>query len=211
AFMNALENRQALPAHRSSPMTRLITVARNSAFDRLRAGRTDDDGRSKVAELDARAPTPEEATMLAAEFVLGLLRGQDHAAGACAAVGADFARAVTEWERQCAAFSDDLEENAPRAAAEARLMLGLFAPDPAPAPAPGLLGRLWRGRARHTSCLWWRSLGQAGSGTGRVCPGHSTAPICPLEGDFPVVAIDAKTTNQVALTWLSGAAPPRVS
>ncbi|MEM6620412.1 MAG: hypothetical protein AAF631_14090 [Pseudomonadota bacterium] len=149
--------------------------------------------------------------MLAAEFALGLLRGQDHAAGACAAVGADFARAVTEWERQCAAFSDDLEENAPRAAAEARLMLGLFAPDPASAPEPGLLGRLWRGRAAayvvplvavfRASGLW--------HGTGVPRPLYSAD--MPLEGDFPVVAIDAKTTNQVALTWLSGAAPPRVS
>ena len=86
----------------------------------------------------------DDDALLAAEYALGLLEGDEARAAARRAAGdADFARLVTDWEIGFAHMAEDLPEVAPSAAVKTALMRDLF-------PQAARTGvwqnlRLWRG------------------------------------------------------------------
>jgi len=66
-FVKVWRNAGRYAANGLSPMTWLITVARNSAIDKLRARKAATDDMDAMAELPDRGPTPEAAAVAASE------------------------------------------------------------------------------------------------------------------------------------------------
>lgn len=157
-----------------------------------------------MSELpDSTAP---EDDMLAAEYAMGLLEGDDRVAiRARVARDQDFAAKVTAWEAQLSQMAD-LEPIAAPAAARAALMAHLF-PAPSRRPFWQRLG-LWQGLtggATAAALLLAVLVFQPTEG-----PGPSalySAEIASTEGDFRVVALVDMQAQEVTLTRTAGAAP----
>ncbi|SFJ41407.1 anti-sigma factor [Jannaschia pohangensis] len=150
--------------------------------------------------------TSDEQDMLAGEYALGLLTGDD-LAEAKRRVGADpaFARAVTDWEIRLATLTEELVPQTSGPAVKTALMAELFA-EPARKPT---WERLWL----------WQGVGVLGLlalaiafALGVNAPTSTGGPLYTAEivaeaGDFRVVAVIDKSTNEVFLTRTAGAAP----
>lgn len=152
----------------------------------------------------------DDDAMLAAEYVLGLLEGEEaRIARRRASEDAAFAQAVTEWEVRLADMTDDLPEIAPSTNAKQALLQDLF---PEPATQQSRQG-FWQ------NLLLWQIVGVFGLvalatvlATGYLSqlprPGPLyTAEIASTAGDFRVVALVDKTTDEVVLVRTQGAAP----
>lgn len=148
----------------------------------------------------------DEDDLMAAEYALGLLEGDDlTAAQARMREDSAFAGRVAAWERQLASLADELAEEQPSSGAKAALMARLFADRAASTP-------LWR-RA------WpWQVLSGALAaavvamviGAWPVANDISplrTAEIASDAGDFRVVAVVDELRDEVILTRTEGAAP----
>jgi anti-sigma-K factor RskA len=148
---------------------------------------------------------PDEDDLLAAEYALGLLSDDElMQAHQRAKSDVDFARQVTDWEVRLATLTDELQAETPRASVKQALLGALF-----PKSEP------WWNRVR----IW-----QAASVLSMIAlavllttfPGGNTSATGPLytaeieaeAGDFRVIAVVDKSTNEVILTRTAGAAPP---
>lgn len=148
----------------------------------------------------------DDDDLLAAEFALGLLEGDElNKTGQRAARDAAFARRVTDWEIRLAAHADDLAEETPGPAVKRDLLARLFPP---PEPKP-FWGRVWVWQALAAlsllvlaAFLTFDALRQPAT----VGPLY-TAEIVAQAGDFRAVAVVDKTSNEVFLTRTRGAAP----
>lgn len=150
----------------------------------------------------------DEKDVLAAEYALGLLEGEERAAArARMTTDPDFARHVASWEARLAPLAEDLAPARPPAAAKPALMTRLF-PDAARAP-------LWRRSGLHAllgavggAALAALVLLLAADPAPRPAGPLYTAEIASESGDFRVVGIVDKVRNEVILTRTAGAAPP---
>ncbi|WP_333712965.1 anti-sigma factor [Yoonia sp.] len=147
---------------------------------------------------------PEE-DLLAGEFALGLLTGDAlRDAQRRSATDPDFAAAVARWDAQFAGMTDALAPVAPRPAVKAALMARLFPP----AQKTGLWQRLWLWQAATVAALVLLAVVMLRD---PVVPPQQgplyTAELVSAEGDFRVLAVVDKTTNEVVLTRTAGAAP----
>lgn len=148
----------------------------------------------------------ETDDMLAAEYAIGLLAGEDlDAARQRAASDLEFAKRIVEWEARLSHMAD-LDPVAPPVAARAAIMQRLF-PDTAPVPIRRRLG-LWQALTGGAvtallvvAVMMWQPGPQDLTGP------LYTAEITSNAGDFRVVAVVDKTRNEVFLTRTAGAAP----
>lgn len=149
--------------------------------------------------------TQEENDLLAAEYAMGLLTGDDLVeARGLAASDAAFAQAITAWEFRLASLTDELAPETPRASVKQALMADLF---PTTQRKP-FWERLWVWQAAGALSLTLLA-GVLFFDTGAA---PDTGPIYSAEivaeaGDFRVVAVVDKSTNEVFLTRTAGAAP----
>lgn len=67
AYIKVWKNADRYQVTGHSPMTWLITIARNTAIDRLRARKSDGDISSYIDHLPASGPTPEQSAVAASE------------------------------------------------------------------------------------------------------------------------------------------------
>jgi anti-sigma-K factor RskA len=148
----------------------------------------------------------QDDDMLAAEYALGLLMGADLAdAQRRLANDQAFARLVTAWEVRLTQLTDDVAPQQPSPATK-KLLLGRMFPDTRrPSFWQGV--RIWQ--AVSAVCLLW--LGILGV-TNLYSPNDFTAPLYTAEivaqaGDFRVIAVVDKSTDEVILTKILGAAP----
>lgn len=148
----------------------------------------------------------ETDEMLAAEYAIGLLTGEERdAARNRARSDPAFARRVLEWEARLSQMVD-LEPVTPPTSAKTELMKGLF-PETARVPIWRQLG-LWQaltGGAVAALFVLAFMVWQPGprGGTGPLY----TAEIISETGDFRVIAVVDKTRNEVILTRTAGGAP----
>ncbi len=148
----------------------------------------------------------EDDEMLAAEYAIGLLEGDElDAARRRASSDPAFASRVVGWEARLSQMAD-LAPIAPPSTAKTAVMAQLF-PDAARVPVWRRLG-LWQaltGGALAALLLvmlvWWQPIAPTGGGP------LYTAEIVSDAGDFRVVAVVDKTRNEVFLTRTAGAAP----
>ncbi len=149
---------------------------------------------------------PEDADLLAAEFALGLLTGDDlDEARRLVSEDRAFARSVADWEVRLAALAEDLPAEPPRTSVKEALLARLF---PEPARAPFWHGsRVWQ--AVSALCLLALAAFVLTDFAGRTGPEGPlySAEIVAEEGDFRVVAVLDKSTDEVILTRTAGAAP----
>ena len=150
--------------------------------------------------------TPEDADMLAAEYALGLLAGDDlQQARRLVSEDRGFARSVTDWEIRLTAVAEDLPPEHPRPAAKATLLAKLF---PEPARASLWHGaRIWQAvSALSLLALTAFVLADFNRDTGTGGPLY-TAQIVAEAGDFRVVAVVDKSADEVILTRTAGSTP----
>lgn len=141
----------------------------------------------------------------AAELALGLLTGEARAeAQARRARDPGFARQVAGWERRFSALADTLTPVPPNRATKPALMRRI---GPPPGQAPGVWRRLraWQAVSALAVVLLAAVL--------LVDPRPASGPLYTAEilseaGDFRVVALVDKSTDEVILTRTAGAAPP---
>ncbi|MEA5162624.1 anti-sigma factor [Cereibacter johrii] len=153
---------------------------------------------------------PESATpdddMLAAEYAMGLLEGDEHRA-VRARVGRDpgFAARVNEWEAQLSQMAD-LDPVAAPHSTRAALMARLF-PAPRRLPLWQRLG-LWQALAGGaiTAALLLAFVAFQPNERTRATAVYS-AEIASNEGDFRVVALVDLQSEEVILARTAGAAP----
>jgi len=150
--------------------------------------------------------TPEDLDLLAAEYALGLASGDDLAkARRLAASDRAFARMVTQWEVRLAALTDDLAPQAPRPAVKKALLARVFSEQ----ERVPIWQRLWVWQMAGALSLALLAvvlvtdLNQPSLPAGPLY----TAQIVSEEGDFRVVAVVDKSTDEVFLTRTAGAAP----
>ncbi|OSP53571.1 hypothetical protein BV911_17200 [Pseudoruegeria sp. SK021] len=148
----------------------------------------------------------DERGALAAEYALGLLTG-DHLAYARqrAASDPEFAQSVTDWEIRFAALTDDLTDETPSPAVKKALQAEVF---PKTARQP-FFQRLWVWQAGAALSL---SVLVAVLALDFGTPDQTTGPLYIAEiaadaGDFRVVAVVDKSTDEIFLTRTQGAAP----
>lgn len=150
--------------------------------------------------------TPEDLNALAAEYALGLLEGDDLAhAHSLSSTDRDFAQAVTDWEIRLAALTEELAPETPRAAVKKALLAEVF-----PQAKPrSLWERIWVWQAAGAlSFMLLAAVLISNSGQRPIATGPLyTAEIVAEAGDFRVVAVVDKSTNEVFLTRTAGAAP----
>ena len=149
---------------------------------------------------------PQDRDAFAAEYALGLLEGDAlEQARELLRRDAEFVRDVTAWEMQLTHLTDDIAPVPPSPALKAAVLAQV-------APAKGrlpLLQRLWVWQAAGVAALALLAIvvltpaDTIPTDTGPLY----TAEITSLEGDFRVVAVVDKTTNEVFLTRTAGAAP----
>jgi anti-sigma-K factor RskA len=149
---------------------------------------------------------PDEMDVMAAEYAMGLLTGEELAeAKRLLATDRAFAQAVTDWEMRLASMTDELAPVAPRPAVKQALFAELF-PTPERKPWWARLW-LWQG-VSALSVLLLAFLLSSGLGNPPADGGPLyTAEIVSEAGDFRVVAVVDKSTNEVFLTRTAGAAP----
>lgn len=144
--------------------------------------------------------------MLAAEYALRLLDGDElDRAEALLKSDPSFSNAVQSWEMRLASFADEIEEVDAGTAAKKALMNRLF-PDAAPTPLLERIG-FWKWAAAASiamaAVLALFTYNSADLNSGPLY----TAQIVSEEGDFRVVAVVDKSSNEVFLTRTAGAAP----
>lgn len=148
----------------------------------------------------------EDKDLIAAEFALGLLTGDDLVeAQRLAATDADFAKSVVEWEIRLAAMTDELAWEQPNPALKKAIFADLF-PDAKRSP---FWQRLWVWQATVAFSLL-ALVGVLAFDFNKPVETSGplyTAQIVSESGDFRVVAVVDKSTNQVFLTRTAGAAP----
>ena len=146
-----------------------------------------------------------EDDLLAAEYALGLLTDGDfEVARGRIASDLAFASAVARWEEQFAGMTDELLPIAPRPAVKTALMTRLF---PA-AQKVGIWQRIWLWQSVAVGALAVAAFMLVREPVIEPQQGPLyTAEIVSTEGDFRVVAVVDKTTNEVFLTRTAGAAP----
>ncbi len=150
--------------------------------------------------------TPDDKDAMAAEYALGLLSGDDFAqAQHLATTDRGFAQSVTNWEIRLATLTDELEPEKPNPASKKELLAKLF-PNPKPT---SFWERVWVWQAAGALSLLLLAVvlvidfaGQP-TATGPLY----TAEIVTEAGDFRVVAVLDKSTDEVFLTRTAGAAP----
>lgn len=144
--------------------------------------------------------------MLAAEYAMGLLEGDDRiAVRARVAHDQDFAARVTAWEAQLSQMAD-LEPIPAPAAVGAALMTRLF-PAPRRVPLWQRLG-LWQalaGGATAAALVLALLVFQPNGGTAPSA--LYSAEITSADGDFRVVALVDMQSDEVTLSRTAGAAP----
>ncbi|WYK06113.1 anti-sigma factor [Cereibacter sphaeroides f. sp. denitrificans] len=153
----------------------------------------------------SESATPDD-DMLAAEYAMGLLEGDEHlAVRARVARDPGFAARVTEWEAQLSQMAD-LDPVAAPQAARAALMARLF-PAPRRLPLWQRLG-LWQALAGGaiTAALVLAFVAFQPSERTRATAVYS-AEIASNEGDFRVVALVDLQSEEVILARTAGAAP----
>ena len=148
----------------------------------------------------------EEKGLIAAEFALGLLTGNDLLdAQRLAATDPDFAQSVVEWEIRLAAMTDELVWEEPNPDLKKAILADLF-PDAKRSP---FWQRLWVWQATVAFSLF-ALVGVLAFDLTK--PSQTNGPLYTAEivaeaGDFRVVAVVDKSTNRVFLTRTAGAAP----
>ena len=144
--------------------------------------------------------------MVAAEYVLGLLTGDDLAeAKRRLAEDAGFIQLVTDWEMRLATLTDEVEPVAPPASVKLAVMKRVT-PE---APKQSVWQKLWIWQAVSVASVLLLAVvmfADLPDQQGQVGPLY-TAEIVSDAGDFRVVAVVDKTTNEVTLTRTAGAAP----
>ena len=143
---------------------------------------------------------------LAAELALGVLTGDARASlERRAAQDPSFARRVIDWEIRLAALGDELPPVPPRAATKRAILAAV-------APATGRAAPGWRIR-------FWQALGAAGFAALALVavlvagwPAPPSGPLYAAEivsdaGDFRVIAVVDKSSDEVILTRTRGGAP----
>jgi anti-sigma-K factor RskA len=144
--------------------------------------------------------------MLAAEYALGLLDGEDlvEARERIASEPA-FAALVAEWEVRLATLADDLEPVAPAAVTKAEIVARLF-PEPARQPMWRRVW-LWQGLSLASLVALLALVALGFFGTSQRGPLY-TAEIASEAGDFRAILVVDKLRNEVVVTRTEGAAPP---
>ena len=148
----------------------------------------------------------DERGLLAAEYALGLLAGDDLAqARQAERSDPDFARAVTDWEIRFAVLTDELPEKTPSRSVKKALLAEVF---PAPQRQP-FFQRLWvwQTGAAFSLLILATVLSVDFNTSDSVTGPLYTAEIAAEAGDFRVVAVVDKSTNEIFLTRTKGAAP----
>ncbi len=148
----------------------------------------------------------DDDNLLAAEYALGLLTGEEQA-DARRRIAADdaFMQAVTAWEIRFAELADEIAPETPSASAKRQLLARLF-PEPAPVR---FWQKTWLWQAASAVCLLALAIffiADFGDQTGTDGPLY-TAEIVAEAGDFRVIAVVDKTTNEVIMTKTEGTAP----
>lgn len=144
--------------------------------------------------------------LIAAEYALGLLTGEELAdAKRRLSRDADFVRSVAAWEARLAAMTEDLAPVAPSANVKSAL-LERVAPEGA---KESFWKKLWIWQvASLASLILLAVVMVADLGGPRPAIGPLyTAEIISEAGDFRVVAVVDKLTNEVTLARTAGAAP----
>lgn len=149
---------------------------------------------------------PDEHDLKAAEYAMGLLTGDELAeAKRLVSTDREFAQAVTEWEIRLAALTDDLALAPPPAAVKTALFARLF-PKAERKPVWRMLW-VWQAVSALSVVLlavfFARDLGEQVPARGPLY----SAEIVAEAGDFRVVAVVDKSTDEVFLTRTAGAAP----
>ena len=149
---------------------------------------------------------PDEQDLLAAEYALGLLTGDDLAdARRRATTDSAFVQSVTDWEIRLTALTDELASVEPSPAVKKALLAEVF---PKSKRKP-FWEFLWVWQATGALSLLILAAVIAfylGSPALKGGPLY-TAEIVAEAGDFRVVAVVDKSTNEVFLTRTAGAAP----
>jgi anti-sigma-K factor RskA len=150
--------------------------------------------------------SPEDADMLAAEYALGLLSGDELTeARTLLAEDRDFARSVADWEVRLASLAEDLPPETPRPAVKTELLATLF-PEPT-------RGSFWQGTRIWQAVSALSLLALAGfvlfddDGVPETGGPLYSAEIAAEAGDFRVIALVDKSSEEVILTRTQGAAP----
>lgn len=150
----------------------------------------------------------EEMDMLAAEYALRLLEGEDLArANALMNSDQDFVRAVEGWTMRLTSLAEDLAPVDPAPSVKRALMRRMF---PAMQPTKSFWDRVgpWLGVATAASVALAAALAWQVFSVSVRSPGPLyTAEIASDTNDFRVVAVVDKTANEVFLTRTAGAAP----
>jgi anti-sigma-K factor RskA len=148
----------------------------------------------------------DDKGLIAAEFALGLLTGDDQVdAQRLAATDPDFVQSVVDWEIRLAAMTNILVWEEPNPALKKAIFSDLF-PDAKRTP---LWQRLWVWQVTVAFSLF-ALVGVLAFDPTRPAQTNGplyTAEIVAVAGDFRVVAVVDKSTNQVFLTRTAGAAP----
>ena len=150
--------------------------------------------------------TQDEDDYLAAEYALGLLSGDALAdAQRRASTDKDFAQSVTDWEIRLATLTEELAPETPGPAVRKNLIARVF-PNAKP---KSLWSHLWIWQAATVAGLVLfavtlvTDLDRSATPPGPLY----TAEIVTESGDFRVVAVVDKSTNEVFLTRTAGNAP----
>jgi len=148
----------------------------------------------------------EDDDMMAAEYALRLLVGDElQQANARLAADPAFADAVQAWAVRLASIADDLPDEVPGPQAKRALMQRLF-----PAPPKQSIWertRIWQGISLTALVLAAGLAWQVTMPTGPANGPLYAAQIEAVAGDFRVVAVVDKRTNEITLTRTTGEAP----
>ncbi len=141
-------------------------------------------------------------SLLAAEYALGVLEGDELVrARALLASDQSFVTQVTYWEMRLTGLTEDIEEVVPSAKSKAQLNARLFGA----AKSSNWMSWLWP--ASTIAALLFAVVLLFGDLREPVVGPLYTAEIASSEGDFRVIAVVDKTTNEVILTKTLGDAP----
>ncbi|MGB5864433.1 MAG: anti-sigma factor [Sulfitobacter sp.] len=147
----------------------------------------------------------QDRDVLAAEYALRLLTGAELAeAKRLASTDQEFSQAVTGWEVQLATLAEEIPAEIPNPSVKKALLSRLFA---SPQRVPWW-NRLRTWQAVAVSCLLLVSLVALDNFNQQTVDSPLyTAEIATQNGDFRVVAVVDKSTNEVFLTRTAGAPP----
>lgn len=150
--------------------------------------------------------TPEDLDILAAEYALGLATGEDLAkAQQLVSTDRDFARMVTNWEVRFASLTDELAPEQPRPEIKKALLAKVFPQ----VRRVSIWERVWLWQTAGALALVFLAVFFVTDLVRQPVPTGPlyTAEIVSDEGDFRVVAVVDKTTNEVLLSRTAGSVP----